>query len=89
MTHRTDPDLLNNILQLISDQGTDGLAEGRSAPAPSSSTSNSTAKLLDVELHKWRTRPLPCGGLGGCGGFSRRSAQPPKGGLKKKCVQMG
>ena len=28
MTHRTDPDLLNNILQLISDQGTDGLAEG-------------------------------------------------------------
>ena len=28
MTHRTDPDLLNNILQLISEQGTDGLAEG-------------------------------------------------------------
>ena len=27
MTHHTDPDLLNNVLQLISEQGTDGLAE--------------------------------------------------------------
>jgi transposase-like protein len=28
MTRHTDPELLNNVLQLISEQGTDGLAEG-------------------------------------------------------------
>lgn len=28
MTHRTESDLLNTVLQLISDQGTEGLAEG-------------------------------------------------------------
>jgi len=28
MAHPTDPELLNHILQLISEQGTDGLAEG-------------------------------------------------------------
>ena len=28
MTHHTEPVLLNNVLQLISEQGTDGLAEG-------------------------------------------------------------
>jgi transposase-like protein len=28
MTHHSNPELLNNVLQLISDQGTDGLAEG-------------------------------------------------------------
>ena len=28
MTHQTDPELLNTVLQLITEQGTDGLAEG-------------------------------------------------------------
>jgi len=28
MTHQTDPELLNTVLQLLTDQGTDGLAEG-------------------------------------------------------------
>ena len=28
MTHRTDPELLNNVLQLLTDQGHDGFAEG-------------------------------------------------------------
>jgi transposase-like protein len=28
MTHHTDPELVNHVLQLISEQGTDGLAEG-------------------------------------------------------------
>jgi len=28
MTHHTDPELLNNVLQLLTEQGHDGFAEG-------------------------------------------------------------
>ena len=49
-----------------------------------------SAPMIKTRIY-WRARDnrVPCGGLGGCGGGSRRAAQPPKGGLKKKCVQMG
>ncbi len=75
MTHRTDPDLLNTVLQLISEQGTESLAEGLRLLINQAMCAERTHALQAQPYQRTEAR------TGHANGFSRfaRKPSPPKG----------